>query len=91
MFQQTSPETSAMDCDLETYPSSEMAPRRSNMKDETRRTTKTVNFGTVEEISIDELQKEQTATRVDGQEKSIEDKVDLLLKKMDSVLEKLNN
>ena len=59
------------------------------MKDETRRTTKTVNFGNVEEISIDELQKQQTAG-TNGQETTIEDKVDLLLKKMDSVLEKLN-
>ena len=66
------------------------SPLRSNIKDETRRRTKTVNFGTVEEISIDELQKEQAEPRT-TQEATIEDKVDLLLKKMDSVLEKLNN
>ena len=68
----------------------ETAPLRSNIKDETRRRTKTVNFGTVEEISIDELQKEQAVPHT-TQETTIEDKVDLLLKKMDSVLEKLNN
>ena len=68
----------------------ETAPLRSNIKDETKRRTKTVNFGTVEEISIDELQKEQAIPRT-TQETTIEDKVDLLLKKMDSVLEKLNN
>merc|ERR1712106_86841 len=89
-------ESSAIECDLQSFSDSTMGqtPLQSTLKSDcpTKRTSKSVSYGTVEHVIIDDnppLVVAEVACAETSRVKELENKVDMLMEKMDTILEKL--
>merc|ERR1712106_880719 len=86
-------ESSESECDLQSF-SSNMSQTKSTLKSDcpSKRTSKSVSYGTVEHVIIDDnpsVVAAEDACAGTGRVKELENKVDMLMEKMDTILEKL--
>ena len=75
-----------MECDVETFSNVSPPSLRSNLRNHSRRGSKSVSYGTVEQVTIDDEAPVNPGT---SRVAKLESKVDLLMEKMDILLEKL--
>ena len=87
----TSPSDEArnIECEVESFSAVTVSPPplRSNMRNYSRRGSKSVSYGTVEQVTIDD---EEPVAAESSRVAELESKVDLLMEKMDTLLEKLH-
>ena len=88
-------ESNAIECDLQTFSSVMSSPPiRSTLKSNVpkERRSKSVSYGTVEQVIIDDstpTTTEENSEAESGRVRELESKVDRLMEKMDTILEKL--